>query len=171
MIDSGIFTLKTPEQLFKKLVRDHTYLVSSPLDTDAWFNFVVTADHLPEWESGGDALAAHRLRDQEPLLRICNHLARNAKHFKAEDQRKRQGHVILNAIASTNEVRVVAMDGASVGAAGSRPVPQARPHQPQHEFTLELSPREEAELGVTTLSALELAGCIVAFWRARLQAE
>jgi hypothetical protein len=52
MIDSGIFELKTPQQLFEKLVRDFGRLRNAPTDSDGWFNFIVTADHLPEWESG-----------------------------------------------------------------------------------------------------------------------
>ena len=122
MIDSGIFKMKTAAELLRKLLRDYEHLKANPVDSDGWFNFVVTADHLPEWEAAGDEAAAARLRDREPILRICNHLSRNAKHFRAKDHRVIKGTVLLNPVNRTTEVHVVTL--------GEPPLPAAPPATP-----------------------------------------
>jgi hypothetical protein len=163
MIDKGIFTLKTPAELFQKLLRDHQHLKNEPLDSYGWFNFVVTADHLPEWELKADEEAANKLRKSEPLLRICNHLSRNAKHFEARQR------IPINAVAQTTEVtiaRFLADPAPGLPSVNASPR-STRPPVPQ-EFMLTLSPREAKELGTTELSALEFAARVVEFWRRRL---
>lgn len=157
MIDNGIFTLKTPVQLFAKLCKDYERVKANPTDANSWFNFVVTANHLPEWESEADTVSAGKLREREPILRICDHLARNAKHFTARD-RKRKGTISINAVAGTNEAQTVRWD--EQPGATSDPV--------LSEFILTLSPREARELGKTDIPALELAKRVVDFWRSRL---
>lgn len=71
----GHFTLKTAEDLFRKLERDFELIRARPLDSDVCFNFFVTAEHLPEWHFKGDSKKAAAHRKSKALLRVCSHLA------------------------------------------------------------------------------------------------
>lgn len=157
-IDSGIFQMKTAGQLLDKLIADYRRVGESPGDSAAWFNFIVTADHLPEWELAGDEAAAKRFREQHSLLRVCHHLCINAKHFKARPKKPKPGHLPFDPVASTHTATIVCSDGG--------PPPRA-PAREGEEFFLELSPQEAQELGTPELSALALAGKLVDFWQAR----
>ena len=171
MIDTGIFELKTPAQLFLKLLLDYEHLKNRPDDSYGWFNFVVTADHLPEWESDADEKAANELRMQEPLLLICNHLARNAKHFKAKDLRKVGRSVVVNAITHTTDMRVQTLNGGGDRVRDSYSTPPSAHSAPGHVvlgFELELSEKEARELGMPRIAALDFAALVVEFWRRRL---
>lgn len=166
MIDAGVFNLKTAGQLFKKLLKDYEHLKENPLDSGGWFNFVVTANHLPEWESCADEAAARKFRDQHAILRICDHLARNAKHFRA-----RESTVRLNAVAATNQVIAQVLIGTLDGTPkrySRSEVQNSNQDSVREEFTLDLSHEEAKELGVSTITATELADRVVVFWRKRL---
>jgi len=156
MIDSGVFQMKTARQLFGKLLSDYKRLQGAPANSELWFNFLVTADHLPEWQLGGDEDAARELRKKHALLRVCHYLAVNAKHFKAREPKPKAGLVELYPVARTTEVYIDRLNG---------PDPSPQRAQAQLEFYLELSMLEATELGVTELSALDLAGRLVDFWR------
>jgi hypothetical protein len=155
-----IFQMKTGQQLFKKLLKDHQRLQQSPTDSELWFNFIVTADHLPEWHLDADEDKAKALRNSCSLLRICHHLSRNAKHFIARHPKPKDGMVTLSPVSSTTESRVdqVCLTDCSK--------PRRTAGSP--EFYLELSPAEVAELGTKEISGLDFAALLVGYWRARI---
>lgn len=78
---SGIFELKTFEDLYSKLKRDYLAFEQDQLNSDLAFNFFVTAWHLLEWVYPGDCTAQKSARDSNIILQICEHLAVGAKHF------------------------------------------------------------------------------------------
>ncbi len=159
MIDSGVFQMKTVGQLFEKLRRDLAHVKAHPDDSAGWFNFFVTADHLPEWELGNEDDAKDFIA-QYALLRICRHLSNNAKHFRARQKKLKDGTLVLSPVASTHEATTAQMHFG--------PGPTAPP-QPRPEFFLQLSDDEGRQIGKGELSALDLAEMLVAFWSKRLQ--
>lgn len=83
----GIFELKNASELLEKLKRDFVKLEDSPLDSDAAYNFFVTAGHMLDWlyPDSGDAGNRKKRKDiyeGEPLLQVCAHIANGAKHFE-----------------------------------------------------------------------------------------
>ena len=64
-MNSGFFHLRTPEDLVLKLRREFDRLSANPADSDAAFNFFVTAIHVPEWcqRSGRQVAAPADARD------------------------------------------------------------------------------------------------------------
>lgn len=80
----GVFGLITFDDLFSKLEWEYKQLASDPNNTYLAFNFFVTAWHLLEWKYPDPKGKNTRknIRDNEPLLRICEHLAVGAKHFE-----------------------------------------------------------------------------------------
>lgn len=89
----GIFSLRTPLDLFKKLEADFCRLQASDPHTPeahyAAFDFFVTAEHLPDWvkHHSGGSLASHRRYSDGALV---SHVASGAKHFHVEDARHRK---------------------------------------------------------------------------------
>jgi hypothetical protein len=155
MIDGGIFTLKTAEQLLSKLRRDLERVRAAPGNADEWFNFIVTADHLPEWEFAADEGKAKALRQGQALLRVCHHLAVNAKHFKT----RKPNPGISTAASSSFLINF-----------GDRRAPSRRspPAHEGEEFFLLLSGEDAKDLG-GEISALDLALLLVEFWRGRIE--
>ena len=82
----GFFELRTARDLLEKLRRDLERLRAAPLDTDAAFNFFVTAEHLLDWVYPKKAGTAQRTAERKAssLLQVCSHLANGAKHFETE---------------------------------------------------------------------------------------
>jgi hypothetical protein len=80
----GLFGLNNFADLFKKLEREFEQLVAEPTDAYLAYNFFVTAWHLLEWKHPGlsGKPIRDKIRDQTPLLQICEHLAVGAKHFE-----------------------------------------------------------------------------------------
>lgn len=162
MIDSGIFQMKTAAQLLAKLLKDYQRVQQNPTDSGLWFNLIVTADHLPEWVCEANESKARAMRDSHSLLRVCHHLSRNAKHFKARELRPNAGVVRLSPVSATNESRVDPLYATNVSTPRiSAPL----------EFYLELSPTEASELGKTEMSALEFARLLVEFWETHVRSD
>jgi len=84
----GIFGLYNHINLFKKLEWEYENLIAKPSDAYVAYNFFVTAWHLLEWKYPElkDKPTRKKIRDQEPLLQICEHLAVGAKHFEPRDK-------------------------------------------------------------------------------------
>jgi hypothetical protein len=156
MIDRGIFSLKTPHQLFEKLKRDYAHVRSSPDDSDGWFNFFVTADHLADWFCGDEA-AAKKMQQSNALLRIVHRLSINAKHH--EQKSAKPGTVRLSPVEYTHEARVFSLDQ-------NQSPPQ--PVEAGKAFWLELSPTEASEFGSEFVSAQKIALGVVEFWAKQL---
>jgi hypothetical protein len=80
---TGIFDLRSPQDLLAKLGRELARLEAAPNDVDHAFNFFVTAEHMLDWrfpDPGGRAKRA-AWRKREPLLQLVSHIASGAKHF------------------------------------------------------------------------------------------
>ena len=89
---SGIFELRTKEDLFKKLEADFERLSKAPIDSCVAYDFFVTAWHLLEWVYPDDVNKKKRasIRDANPILRVCEYLAVGAKHFRPSDERVKE---------------------------------------------------------------------------------
>jgi hypothetical protein len=79
----GFFDLKTALDLRDKLRREFAKLRAAPLDVDAAFNFLVTAEHMPDWMEP----PRPDLRKTVAVLRICSHIANGGKHFEVDSKR------------------------------------------------------------------------------------
>jgi hypothetical protein len=80
----GVFGLDSPKDLFEKLKWEYDLLEKKPNDAYLAYNYFVTAWHLLEWiypDPDGRA-ERNKIRNSEPLLQICEHLAVGAKHFE-----------------------------------------------------------------------------------------
>lgn len=151
ILDPGLFTLKTAEDLFRKLERDFNLMRARPLDPDVCFNFFVTAEHLPEWHFGGDAKKAAAHRDSKALLRVCSHLANGAKHFQVNRH---------SSVGSTNYATVV-----RYSPVGEPPKPQ--PSGTETRFSVQFTQQEFAELG-HEMTVDMLGAKLLEYWRQEL---
>lgn len=84
---SGLFDLRTAEDLYKKLQADHAAVQADPTDAYAAYNFVATGWHLLEWlipeNVHGWQDKRRALRAARPILDVCRDLSTGAKHFEA----------------------------------------------------------------------------------------
>ena len=87
----GVFELRTPADLRRKLIADLSQLKSRPTDSYSAFNFFVTAEALLDWTYPGRAATPRRTLEKKGSipLQICSHVASGAKHFQVEDSRHR----------------------------------------------------------------------------------
>jgi hypothetical protein len=83
----GIFELRTAADLFRKLEYDFNVLSAAPTDCHAAYNFFVTAWHLLDWLYLADKAKHDTIRDSNPILQVCEHLAVGAKHFVPANRR------------------------------------------------------------------------------------
>ncbi|MBS1786643.1 MAG: hypothetical protein JST85_02925 [Acidobacteria bacterium] len=153
-MDPGFFELKTADQLFAKLEDDFQMARADSLNSRLWFNFFVTAEHIPEWHFKDSNLAS-KFRKANAVLRVCSHIANGGKHFEVTDKRH-------NSIAATNITYTVSVT------LGERPFSEkATPPKKEKAFNLHLSPEEAKELGAEIL-VTELAGRILDLYRKTL---
>lgn len=87
---NGLFSLRTPRDLLRKLEADYKRLRSAyPASLEAQyaaFDFFVTAEHLPDWlyRSTGGSLTSHRAYPQGAVV---SHVASGGKHFRVDTSR------------------------------------------------------------------------------------
>jgi hypothetical protein len=148
----GLFELKAPDDLFKKLQHDYEDFEKAPLDQYAAFNFFLTAEHIPDWLYPGKSNKKKRenTRKGKVLLQICSHLATGAKHFQPEA--KQHQSVVSSA-------RRGGTFGANTFASGTF----ATRTFPKNNLIVELKGDAEKLLG-PRIRALELAMMILDFW-------
>ena len=79
---TGWFGFKTPQDLLGKLERELAKLERDPSDADAAFNFFITAWSLVDWLGLKDKKS---LRQKEPVIAACAHLADGSKHFHLDN--------------------------------------------------------------------------------------
>jgi hypothetical protein len=84
-VANGFLELRTPRDLLRKLERDYERLLNSPTDADAAFDFIVTANHIPDWLHPNDGKAQNAIRQSRAELQVCRELANGAKHFVLRD--------------------------------------------------------------------------------------
>lgn len=89
--------IRTATDLFKKLKRDLA-LLDAEVTSDRFFNFVITARHLPEWSekdptyNGSAAINVAPLKES-PIFRACRDIADASKHFSLKQWRLEQTNV------------------------------------------------------------------------------
>jgi hypothetical protein len=146
----GFFALTTPQDLLAKLRHDHRRLAANPIDSYAAFDFFVTANHMVDWiwPSATPKQQKENRRD-EVIPRICEHLADGAKHFLLS-----RPH---DAVAATEKTEG-AFDPETFDAATFD----------VGDLVVTLEPPEAAVIGQLKISALELAGQVLAYWTRRI---
>jgi len=148
---NGFFGVRSPHDLLAKLRHDLDRLTDPQqrFHQQAAFDFFVTAEHIVDWlhpdQVANDRAALDRrkaFRASHPLLRLVSHLANSGKHFEAFAKQHRS-------VAGT-EVDGYADDYAENYAA--------------EELVVILTPSEATALGAPTLSVVEVAHRVVAYW-------
>ncbi len=153
MATEGLFDLQTPEDLLRKLEWEYTQWQDDPLNTYRAWNFFVTAEHLPDWRAArpGPQLpkgfSHKKFKKENPLLRICSHLANGGKHFRPKAEH--------TSVASTRRRQGWVEDG------------WVEREWIEHEaLMVDLTPDEQQALSSASASieALSLAADVLAFW-------
>jgi hypothetical protein len=150
----GVFGLGSHLELAKKLEWEFEQLIAKPNNAYHAYNFFVTAWHLVEWKYPdlADTSIRNKLREQTPLLQICEHLAVGAKHFEP-----RSAH--LNAVSGSKKSGVWA-DGVWAANAWGEDV---------WETWLEITLTGEAQkMYGDRIRVDELARKVMDYWRASL---
>lgn len=132
----GIFSLKTPEALIKKLFTDYELFAKKPSDPYLAFNFFITAEHIPDW------IGDKSLKKSNAILRICSHIANGAKHFEVNRH---------NSVTNTEKVLYV----------DSGYVEEGYFEEP---LMIYLSADEAKELGFEYCEAIKVAELVRNFW-------
>jgi hypothetical protein len=85
----GIFELREPIDLFRKLQHDFTRIQLNALDQYAAFDFFVTAEHILDWLFPGreNDKARNEAREKNFIRGVCSHIASGAKHFEVQHSR------------------------------------------------------------------------------------
>ncbi len=150
MTFTGLFELRNPADLVRKLRHDLERMETSPLDQFAAFDFFITADSVVDWlhpdrKAFRESAAARRtLRKSCVLLRLASHLANGSKHFHATRH---------DSVTGTEKFRYAEEGYAEPGYF----------HEP---LLIHLTPDEARELGSPTaaVEAVALARQILEFW-------
>ena len=97
----GFPQLTTHTDLIKKLEWEFERLNAEPENSFLAYNFFVTAWHLLEWKYPDPEGKKFRkeLRENTPILQICEHLAVGAKHFVIMDPK-------LKSVAGSENIRI-----------------------------------------------------------------
>jgi hypothetical protein len=152
MTFKGFFELLTVKDLFAKLERDSVRIQNNPLDVDAAFDFFVTAYHMLDWLHPGPGNSHKRkeIEDHSVLLQVTSHLANGSKHFEATASKHKS-------VAKT----VSRPGGFQPGAFQANAFDVG-------ELVVHLEGDVAADLG-TSISVVELARRLVAFWQQKLE--
>ena len=141
---SGFFELTGPVDLVFKMEHDLRRLRKNPADVFAAFDFFVTAVHLPEWITRCDLEWVKPVCGPEAaIMCVCAQLGNGAKHL-----------VIHQKLKGGTEIRYCDFDPVSIdpdGRAGG-------------ELVIHLNAAESDVLGRQTLTALEAAEMVMAYW-------
>ncbi len=137
-MEKGFLHLTDPESLFEKLKHDYSELENDINDVYKAFNFFVTAEHLPDW------VGNTKIKDNNPYLRLCSHLATGAKHFIVTNPKKDS--------VSKTVIDVYVENGYVEGG------------YIETVLALTLTDKESNELGVSSIPMIVLAENIVSFW-------
>ena len=147
----GFAELREARDLLTKLENDLALLGETPADSYRAFNFFVTAEHILDWRypggRGSEGAAKRKaLRNSQELLKVVSHIANGAKHLILDDPK----HQSVQHVDQVNEPF-------GSGAYGAGPYGGAA-------VVVMLEGTAAAEFG-DSISALDLAQQVVAFWR------
>ena len=149
----GFFDMRTAGDLREKLRRDFAKFSAEPLDVDAFFNFLLTAEHMADWVLPGKAnkKARQAIWGSSIYLQVCSHLANGAKHHRVEAKHHRS-------VSSTEEV---GFDPPGYNPPGYNP-----PGYDPIALVVILKEDAASVLGERLLAS-DLVEQIMAFWNAR----
>ena len=147
---TGLFEMRVPADLVKKLAHDLERMERSPLDQFAAFDFFNTADSIVDWlhpdrkSFKDNRTAREKLRKSDVLLRVASHLANGSKHFHAMAHRS---------VTGTEKFRYADKGYVEPGYC----------HEP---LLIHLTPDEARKLHspTTVVEAIALASQILGFW-------
>lgn len=142
----GLFELRSPQDLLKKLHHDYARLQQLPLDQYAAFDFFVTAEHMLDWLYPNESQKRKDVRNKNVLLQVCSHIANGSKHFVASDKR----HV---SVKDARKHEGAFQRDAFQSDAFSVP-----------RLQIDLQGEAAQELG-ESIDAFELAGKVLTFWK------
>jgi hypothetical protein len=153
----GIFELKTPCDLLKKLKVDLEQLKLQPRNSYLAFNFLVTAEHMKDWIYPGKANKTNRENIEKafPLLQVCSHVANGAKHFQVEAKHHKS-------VLDTQKTG--ASWKAGVWAAGAF----TNNSWAKGALIIQLQDEAERQFGAS-IQVIDLAERIVSFWENRAE--
>jgi hypothetical protein len=140
----GLFELRTPADLVRKLRHDLDRMSTSPQDQYAAFDFFVTAEHIVDWIHPTSKSAREQLRSSSPLLRITSHLANGGKHFEARAAHHRS-------VMGTEKDRYVEEGYVEDGYF-------------EEPLVIHLSESEVKEMGTSRIDAIALARKVLEYW-------
>lgn len=92
----GFGSLKTQNDLLRKIQHDFARLQAAPTDVYAAFDFYVSAYHMLDWLHPKDDAGRRAEEAKSPLLQVCSHLANGAKHFEVTAKQ----HVSVNDVVT-----------------------------------------------------------------------
>ena len=138
------FDLISPSQLFEKLKADLVTLEETH-ESQAAFNFFVTAEHLPDW------LRLRHLVKQNAALRVVSDIASGAKHFLIDSDRHKS-------VRAAEKDEYFAEDYVENGYVA-----------PELVIHLEDFERESLQLPLPQISAVELGKMVVDFWQSHIK--
>jgi hypothetical protein len=159
----GVFSLKSPTDLFRKLEHDLNLIRKRPDDPYAAFNFFVTAEHMLDWQFPGyeNKKSREALRDSQMILKICSHIANGAKHFTVQAKHHRS-------VLKTAKKAVYGGGGLPNGSFTIGAIPKyGVPGNWSDELFIELS-GEASETFGSVIRVVVLAEWILEFWRDQL---
>ena len=146
----GLFELRTPADLVRKLQHDFLRMEESPEDQYAAFDFFVTAEHIVDWIHPDDEAARRALRSSNALLRATSHLANGAKHFQARAKHHRS-------VVGTEKQRYVDSGYVEDGYLGE-------------PLVIYLEYEESLEIGAREIEAKVLARDVLEYWKRNVPA-
>jgi len=85
MSERGIFDLRCPIDLFRKLQEDLRRVKSQPANSWEAFDFFITAYHIWDWKGWDKKAKSLRERLPQPdktLIEVCRQLCDGSKHFE-----------------------------------------------------------------------------------------
>jgi hypothetical protein len=155
----GLFSLQRPIDLVHKLEHDYARMAQEPLNPYPAFDFFISGWHMLEWALPGEANKWQRARlaRRTPLLQICSELANGSKHLQL---RKEQQQSVLDTVARAGATYGEAQYGTSRYGTPAGLEIRLRPHQAKALYGQVDAP--------DFIDAPDLAGRLLAFWRAYL---
>lgn len=147
---TGLFELRTPVDLVKKLRHDLKRMEASPFDQYAAFDFFITANSLIDWvhpdktNPRDNQKVRDDFRENNAALRVTAHLADGSKHFHAASPRRRS-------VVGTEKSRYVEEGYVEDGYF-------------EESLLIQLSQKEAQELGASLLDAISFARQVVELW-------
>lgn len=145
----GFFAEFDAQQLLRKLENEYRELCGRPNDLDLTFNFFVTANHIPDYHFPDSKVERANMRRSTAALAACEYVANEGKHSIVSNPK-------IVAVRHTELKGEAFQSGVFDSGAFQTGVP-----------TITLKDFAEKELG-PEITAIDLAGKVIAFWRARL---